>query len=148
MSLWKCPLCGKQNSMRKYEPYNFEDDITVILMRGLGKGKGFEVVDEYSLLDGSDPELLDLISDRVEVVYDFLFEDVEEDRADELVDEINSVLGLDDSDGAFDNLNDATEALLAHFRDYEEDDILEDDSEEEDTDEEKDAFEFDDELIE
>ena len=52
-------------------------------MRGLGKGKSFEEVERYSLLGGSDPELLDLISDRVAVIYNMLYEDVEPDEAKE-----------------------------------------------------------------
>ena len=50
------------------------------MKRGLGHGRGFQVTDRYSLLDGSDPELLDLISDRVAVIYDMLYEDVESDE--------------------------------------------------------------------
>lgn len=84
----KCPLCGKQNSIRYYDPTEFVDDIIIILKRGLGRGKGWEDVEEYSLLDGSDPELLDLISDRVAVLYDMLYEDSEDDEAeDELEDD-------------------------------------------------------------
>lgn len=83
MSLWICPLCGKQNSIRHYDPTNFVDDILIIRLRGLGKGKSFEEVKRYSLLDGSDPELLDLISDRVAVIYNMLYEDVEDDEAEE-----------------------------------------------------------------
>ena len=61
------------------------------MLRGLGKGGGFEEVERYSLLDGSDPELLDLISDRVAVIYDLLYEDEEEDEAeaDEEEDEVD-----------------------------------------------------------
>ena len=74
-----------------YDPTNFKDDILIILKRGLGRGMGFEVVEEYSLFDGSDPELLDLISDRVAVIYDMLYEDVEDNAEEEdpvdLVDE-------------------------------------------------------------
>ena len=83
LSLFICPICGKQNSINHYDPSNFEDDIMIILKRGLGRGKGFEIVERYSLLDGSDPELLDLISDRVAVLYDMLYEDVEDDEAEE-----------------------------------------------------------------
>ena len=50
------------------------------MKRGLGHGRGFQVTDRYSLLDGSDPELLDFISDRVAVIYDMLYEDVESDE--------------------------------------------------------------------
>ena len=83
MSLWICPLCGKQNSIKHYDPTDFDNDILIILKRGLGKGKGFEETERYSLLDGSDPELLELISDRVAVLYDLLFEDVEDDDESE-----------------------------------------------------------------
>ena len=82
MSLWICPICGKQNSIRHFDPTNFVDDIMIILLRGLGKGRGFEEVDRYSLLDGSDPDLLELISDRIAVLYNLLYEDAEYDEAD------------------------------------------------------------------
>ena len=46
------------------------------MKRGLGKGKGFEVIREYSLLNnGGDPELLDKITDRVAQIYDMLYEE-------------------------------------------------------------------------
>ncbi len=77
MSLWICPICGKHVSIRHYDPTDFEDDISIILKRGLGQGMGFEVVDRYSLLDGSDPDLLNLISDRIAIIYDLLYEDEE-----------------------------------------------------------------------
>ena len=83
MSLWICPVCGKQNSIMHYDPTDFDDDIRIILKRGLGRGMGFDVVDEYSLLDGSDPELLALISDRVSIIYNMLYEDVEPDEAED-----------------------------------------------------------------
>ncbi len=123
MSLWICPLCGKQNSIRHYDPTNFVKDILIILKRGLGKGKGFEEVDRYSLLDGSDPELLDLISDRVAVLYDMLYEKVEDDKDDDkLIDDINAVLDVYD---VFDNLHDAAEALLNQLLEYDEEEVPE-----------------------
>ncbi len=85
MSLFICPVCGKQNSVRYYDPTNFVEDIPLINKRGLGKGGGFEETERFSLLDGSDPYLLELISDRVAVVYEMLNEDVEDD--DEAEDE-------------------------------------------------------------
>jgi len=82
MSQFICPLCGKFVSVRYYDPSNFEDDILLVQVRGLGHGKGVEVVEKYSLLDGSDPELLELISDRVAVIYDLLYDDVEDEDED------------------------------------------------------------------
>ncbi len=123
MSLWICPICGKQNSIRHYDPTNFVKDILIILKRGLGKGKSFEEVDRYSLLDGSDPELLDLISDRVAVIYDLLHEERSEERED-LIDDINAVLDPYIDEG-FDNLLDAADALLDQFLEYDEEEVPE-----------------------
>ena len=69
-------------SVSKYDPSDFEDDILLVQVRGLGRGKGVEIVEKYSLLDGDNPELLDLISDRVAVLYDLLYEDVDDDVVD------------------------------------------------------------------
>ena len=93
MSQFICPLCGKFTSVRYYDPSDFEDDILLVQVRGLGHGKGVEIVEKYSLRDGSDPDLLDLISDRVAVIYDMLYEDVDPNEADE-----EDHVGLDDED--------------------------------------------------
>ena len=82
MSQFICPLCGKFVSVRYYDPSNFEDDILLIQVRGLGYGKGVEIVEKYSLLDGSDPDLLELISDRIAILYDMLYEDSDDDEAE------------------------------------------------------------------
>ncbi len=83
MSQVICPICGKFFSVRYYDPSEFEEDILLVQVRGLGRGKGVEIVEKYSLLGGSNPELLDIISDRVAVIYDLLCEDVEEDEDEE-----------------------------------------------------------------
>ncbi len=83
MSQFICPLCGKFVSVRHYDPSNFEDDILLVQVRGLGRGKGVEITEKYSLLDGDDPELLDLISDRVDVLYELLYEDDEAEDEEE-----------------------------------------------------------------
>ncbi len=113
MSLFICPICGKQCSIRFYDPTGFVVDILIIRKRGLGRGMGFEEVERYSLRDGSDPELLDLISDRVAVVYDMLYEDVEDDNeaeADEEEDEVD-----------FESLSEIDKELLLAERDVAED---------------------------
>ena len=67
--------------IRQFDPSDFDEDILVVQVRGLGRGRGFEVVDRYSILEGgSHPELLDLISDRVAIIYDMLYEGVEPDE--------------------------------------------------------------------
>ncbi len=121
MSLWICPICGKQCSIKHYDPTDFVKDILILLLRGLGKGKGFEVSERYSLLDGSDPALLALIRDRVAVVHDFLFENRSEE-GDDLIDDINAVLDIDEG---FDNLIDAAEALLNQVLESDEEEIPE-----------------------
>ncbi len=72
------------------------------------------------MLDGSDPALLALISDRVAVVYDLLYEDVEDEELDALIDDINAVLNVDEG---FDNLQDAAKALLDHVLDSDEEEV-------------------------
>jgi len=118
LSLWICPLCGKHNSIKHYDPTNFDNDILIILLRGLGKGQGFEEVERYSLLDGSNPELLDLISDRVAVIYDLLYEDVEDDETeDEDDDESLCELEKELRRSEEDEEDDDARALSSCFRD-------------------------------
>lgn len=120
MSLWICPLCGKQCSILHYDPTNFVEDILIILKRGLGKGRGFEEVERYSLLDGSDPELLDLISDRVAVLYDLLYEDVEKDEAED-----EEEVDLDDEED-YESLSELEKELRMGEEDEEEDEDIND----------------------
>ena len=61
-----CPLCGKSSSLRRFNPENFEDDIYVQRVRGLGRGKGFAVVSRESLLgDGGNGGLILKIKRRI-----------------------------------------------------------------------------------
>jgi len=95
MSQLICPLCGKFVSVRYYDPSDFEDDILLVQVRGLGRGKGVEIVETYSLLDGSDTYLLDLISDRVAILYNLLYEDNGDDEDEDEAEEEDA---LDDED--------------------------------------------------
>lgn len=96
MSEWKCqcPLCGQLFSVEDYDPADLEDAITLVKDLAFGHGEGAEPVEKHSLLDGSDPELLDLISDRVAVIFDLLYED-EEDDEEEDDDNFESLSALD-----------------------------------------------------
>ncbi len=80
MSQLMCPLCGKFVSVRYYDPSDFEDDILLVQVRGLGRGKGVEIEATYSLLDGGETYLLGLIRDRVAILYNLLFEDKGDDE--------------------------------------------------------------------
>lgn len=122
ISLFMCPICGKQNSIRHYDPTDFENDILIIVLRGLGKGRGFEEVERYSLLDGSDPALLDLISDRVAVIYDMLYEDVDdeevevdledEEEEDESLSELEKELRLGEAEEEEEDISDLDEEMI------------------------------------
>ena len=64
MSLFLCPLCGKQSSVRLYDPTKFDPDIYAIQKVGLGRGRGFKVTNQYSILNKENPTV-ELIKDRI-----------------------------------------------------------------------------------
>jgi len=84
MSQFQCPICGKFVSVRYYDPSDFDDDIFLVQVQGLGRGKGVEITETYSLLNGDNPELLELISDRIGVLYALLYEDDEAEEEDSI----------------------------------------------------------------
>ena len=102
---------------------------------GLGYGRGFGVADKGSILDSGDPVLF-LISNRVLAISRFLIDaeiiteemlashllvsesQTQVDEREELLYGINNALNPYYVD-AFDNLFDASEALLKQFQDYE-----------------------------
>jgi len=55
-------MCGRFVSLRFFDPRSFESDIYAVDVRGLGRGKGVEVVSRISVLDV--PEILVPIKDR------------------------------------------------------------------------------------
>ena len=127
MSQLICPLCGKFVSVRYYDPSDFEDDILLVQVRGLGRGKGVEIVETYSLLDGDETYLLDLISDRVAVLYNLLCENKgddegedeaedegEEEQNGEILELVNDALA-DIYEERFSDLGEAVEALVDAF---------------------------------
>jgi signal transduction histidine kinase len=63
MSMLMCPLCGKSTSVGRFDPSAFDDDIYVQTVRGLGRGRGFEVVSKSSILE--DDAVIPLITDRI-----------------------------------------------------------------------------------
>ena len=62
MSQLCCPLCGRFASIRFFDPGSFESDIYGVDVRGLGRGKGVEVVSRLSVLDV--PEIVAPIRNR------------------------------------------------------------------------------------
>jgi hypothetical protein len=42
-----CPLCGRYVSTKRFDPYQFERDIYVVELMGLGRRKGFKEVGSY-----------------------------------------------------------------------------------------------------
>jgi predicted nucleic acid-binding Zn-ribbon protein len=57
-----CPLCGRFVSLRFFDPGSFESDIYGVDVRGLGRGKGVEVVSRFSVLNT--PEIVVPIRNR------------------------------------------------------------------------------------
>ena len=62
MSQLCCPLCGRFASLRFFDPSSFESDIYAVDVRGLGRGKGVEVVSRTSVLEV--PEIVIPIKNR------------------------------------------------------------------------------------
>jgi len=62
MSQLCCPLCGRFASLRFFDPSSFESDVYAVDVRGLGRGKGVEVVSRTSVLDV--PEIVVPIKNR------------------------------------------------------------------------------------
>lgn len=118
-----CPLCGTTKSVRYFDPSGFSVDVIGVRFRGLGRGKGFSIVSEGSLLDSEDP-VVGRIADRVAVLYDMLFETEE---VQGLLQDINDALGTE-----HETLLDASADLLSRFEDYVEEDWDDDDAPEED----------------
>jgi len=70
MSMFNCPVCGKQNSIRFYHPETFDNDVTIFHKVGKGRGKGFEKILGFSLVEF--PELRETLGNRVLRVSAFL----------------------------------------------------------------------------
>jgi hypothetical protein len=92
MSLFVCPLCGKSNSTRRYDPRSLELDVKARNLKGRGRGKGFIVVNEWSILEG-DPKWLKGMGQRLlDVVALFQEHDVVS------TDEIRARFGLEENE--------------------------------------------------
>jgi len=62
MSQVSCPVCGKYSPESSFLKPREIQDINGVYMRGLGRGRGFEVTDRYSLRN--DKQLKAVIADR------------------------------------------------------------------------------------
>jgi len=49
VSMLTCPACGKLSPLSRYDPRDYEPDILVCELRGLGRGRGFEVTSVRSV---------------------------------------------------------------------------------------------------
>ena len=65
-------------ALSSFKPENYEDDIQLVEMRSLGRGRGFKVVREYSALE--DETLMTRISSRLHSLLNV----IEIDEKDEL----------------------------------------------------------------
>ncbi len=117
MSQFECPMCGKFTSIKFYSPEDFDTEINIVQVRGLGRGKGVKVIERYSIFEGENQELVDKIGERVAVLYDLFWDDeIVDDDNEELLDDVNEAIGAN-----YDNQNDATMELLELYLDLIED---------------------------
>jgi hypothetical protein len=63
MSHLVCPLCGKNAPLSTLNPSVLDLDIKVVRFQGLGRGKGFKVSEEWSIL--GDDQVTPLIAERI-----------------------------------------------------------------------------------
>jgi hypothetical protein len=63
MSHIRCPLCGKMAPISTFNPLELDLDLTVVRFKGLGRGRGFCIVEEYSVL--GDEEFSPIVAERV-----------------------------------------------------------------------------------
>jgi hypothetical protein len=70
MSMFLCPLCGKQNSIGKFHPETFDDDVEIFHNASLGYRKGFEKIMGFDLSDF--PELREILGNRIIRIAEFL----------------------------------------------------------------------------
>ncbi len=90
--MFLCPLCGRQVSLKRYDPSDYEDDVIGITLRGLGRSRGFEEIERYSLLETDDP-VLDKLAKRVTILMPLLVGPViDADEAARLCAEIEKVV--------------------------------------------------------
>ena len=57
MANLKCPLCGRSVNLATFNPSNYDLDFCCVEVKGLGRGKGFEVTSRYSILYPGNPTL-------------------------------------------------------------------------------------------
>ena len=66
MSHLRCALCGRLVALSSFDPSDYEQDIVVVKMASLGRGRGFKVVSQFSAL--GDQELMEVIAKRLRVL--------------------------------------------------------------------------------
>ncbi len=72
MSHLICPLCGKNAPLSTFDPENQPLAIRTVSFRGLGRGKGFAVREEVSIM--GDDKYTPIIAKRIENLYEFFIE--------------------------------------------------------------------------
>ena len=60
----QCPTCGKSTAVEHFHPEDLDLDIKLITMKGLGKGRGFEVVNRRSALEDAEVDVIEPIKNR------------------------------------------------------------------------------------
>ena len=70
MSHLRCALCGRLVALSSFDPSDYEQDIVIVEMASLGRGRGFKVVGESSAL--GDQELMEVIAKRLRVLLNLI----------------------------------------------------------------------------
>jgi hypothetical protein len=72
MSHLVCPLCGKNAPLSTLDPENQPLDLRTVSFRGLGRGKGFAVSEEVSIM--GDDEYTPIIAKRIQELFKLFVE--------------------------------------------------------------------------
>jgi len=109
MSHLECPLCGKNAPLSSFDPCSLDLDLRLVSFRGLGRGKGFEVSDEYSVLgdDVYSPQVAERALDLCRMFLDNRVIDSEQTMRK---------LGLDSTIKTFSELPKLTQPQATHAR--------------------------------
>ena len=92
----QCPTCGKSTAVEHFHPEDLDLDIKLITMKGLGKGRGFEVVNRRSALEDAEVDVIEPIKNRTLDILKILIQSgyLTLDKVEEFLNED----GIEDSD--------------------------------------------------
>lgn len=117
LSMIVCPLCGKQTSLKHFNPSDYDLDIYVQEVRGLGRGRGFETGPRESIL--GDDHVTPLIKDRLLELSRLLLKE-EILKPSEVASLMGGEAALRKRDDTIDELEETVEVLTSELNDAKE----------------------------